>query len=280
MSQLIQLKQRIKAITAIKKITQTMRLISMSTHSKLKKQSEAIQHLRNEFQPLLCTLSAQSTQTQEHELQAKHKRLYILFASEKGLCGTFNATMFAFFNSHLTTTALENSHVITVGKKASQYLAQRDMKPLFEFDKVLPNKLDSIAQNLYKKIVEIHHNYDEVICFSSFSKTFFVQEARTTTLIPIKSDPCNIQQSDILLDDYEWPQDKEAVTKSLFLMLLKVNILSLLINSMLSEQSARFLSMDNATRSAENLQKNMKLTFNKMRQAKITRELIELISGF
>lgn len=280
MSQLIQLKQRIKAITAIKKITQTMRLISMSTHSKLKKQSEAIQQLRNEFQPLLCSLSTQSTQAKEHDIQPKHKKLYIIFASEKGLCGTFNATMFSFFNIHLTPTSLDNSHVIAVGKKASQYLSQRDIKPLFEFDKVLPNKLDSIAHNLYKKIVDVHHDYEEVICFSSFSKTFFVQEPRTTTLIPITSDPCNIQKTDLDLNDYEWPQDKEAVTKSLFLMLLKVNILSLLINSMLSEQSARFLSMDNATRSAENLQKSMKLTFNKMRQSKITRELIELISGF
>lgn len=280
MSQLIQLKQRIKAITAIKKITQTMRLISMSTHSKLKKQSEAIQHLRNEFQPLLCALSAQSAQLKQQDLPPKYKNLYIVFASEKGLCGTFNTTMFTFFNKHLTPEALENSHVIAIGKKASQYLSQHNIKPLVEFDKVLPNKLDTVAHNLYKKIVDIHHNYENVICFSSFAKTFFVQEAKTTTLIPIQANPCSTQDSNILIDDYDWPQDKEAVIKSLFLMLLKVNILSLLINSMLSEQSARFLSMDNATRSAENLQKSMKLTFNKMRQAKITRELIELISGF
>lgn len=280
MSQLIQLKQRIKAISAIKKITQTMRLISMSTHSKLKKQSEAFESLRTEFKPLLCAMSAESSQLQQSNLVKKYKNLYVIFASEKGLCGTFNTTMFNFFNSQLTPAALENSHVIAIGKKASQYLVQHNIKPLAEFDKVLPNKLEKVGHDLYDKIVEIHHDYENVICFSSFAKTFFVQEARATTLIPIKTDPCNVQNSNINLNDYDWPQDKESVTKSLFFMLLKINILSLLINSMLSEQSARFLSMDNATRSAENLQKSMKLAFNKMRQAKITRELIELISGF
>lgn len=280
MSQLIQLKQRIKAITAIKKITQTMRLIAMSTHSKLKKQSEAIQYLRNEFKPLLCALTNQSIKLSQPDSQPKHKTLYIIFASEKGLCGTFNATMFAFFNKNLTPEALENSHIISVGKKATQYLAQRGITPLIEFDKVLPNKLETIAQKIYKKIVKLHHDYEEVVCFSSFAKTFFVQEAKKSTLIPIQPEPCEINNSDLNLDDYGWAQNKDDVTKSLFLMLLKVNVLSLLINSMLSEQSARFLSMDNATRSAENLQKSMKLTFNKMRQAKITRELIELISGF
>lgn len=279
MSQLIQLKQRIKAITAIKKITQTMRLISMSSHSKLKKQSESIRHLKNELQPLVCSITTEQISDNPH--QPKYKSLYIIFAAEKGLCGTFNATMFSYFNHHLTSAALENSHVISVGKKATNYLAQRDIVPLLEFDKVLPNKLELVAQQLYKKILELHHDYEQVICFSSFSKTFFVQEARTTILVPVQPDPCPADNSNnINLDDYQWPQDQREVTKSLFHMLLKINILSILINSMLSEQSARFLSMDNATRNAENLQKSMKLAFNKMRQAKITRELIELISSF
>lgn len=281
MSQLIQLKQRIKAITTIKKITQTMRLISMSSHSKLKKQSDSIKYLKEELRPLLCALNTQQ-QAPPHTIQQqpKHKSLFIIFAAEKGLCGTFNSAMFSYFNYHLTPEALENSHVISVGKKATQYLNQKDITPIFHFDKILPNKLEIIAQQLYKKVLQLHHDYEQVICFSSFSKTFFVQEARTTTLIPVQPDPCNIIESKIIdLNDYSWPQHQQEVTTSLFHMLLKINILSIVINSMLSEQSARFLSMDNATRNAENLQKSMKLSYNKMRQAKITRELIELISN-
>ena len=318
MSQLIQLKQRIKTITAVKKITQTMRLIARSMHSKLKKQAGSLQVLKQEFKPLLCTLTKQKVVAQGNGQKIKYKTLFIICASEKGLCGTFNATMFSYFNKKLTPETLQNSHVISVGKKASQYITQRGIVPIVEFNKILPNKLESIVQDIYTKIVEIYPDYEEVVCLSSFAKTFFTQEPQTTTLIPIKQYPCSIIDENInflcsdvvssykqfhmkvygikifihstilkkslmifgIVDDYEWPQDKQDVTNSLFQILLRVNILSILINSMLSEQSSRFLSMDNATRSAQDLQKSLKLAFNKMRQAKITRELIELISGF
>lgn len=255
-----------------------MRLISMSSHSKLKKQSESMQRFRNEVKPLLCALTSE-TEDKHFVVSPKHAHLFIIFASEKGLCGSFNSSMFNFFNQHLTPEALENSHVICVGKKAIGYLEQKDIKALAVFEKVLPNKLETIAQDLYEKISKIHHDYNSVICLSSYPKTFFIQEAQKTVIIPIQKDPCDIE-SRIDLAEYEWMQDQASVTSSMFKILLKANVLLILNNSMLSEQSARFLSMDNATRSAENLLKSMKLAFNKLRQAKITRELIELISGF
>lgn len=278
MSQLIQLKQRIKAIASIKKIAQTMRLISMSSHSKLKKQSEAMQRFRSEIKPILCALT-----TDNPEIFAEHKptfkTLYIIFAAEKGLCGTFNSTMFAHFNQELTKEKLDNSHVISVGKKATQYLLDRNIQPLHDFDKALPTQLEKIAQNLYEKITTIHQNYESIVCLYSQPKTFFIQEPQVTTIMPITQDPCDITTTTIL-QDYEWIQERSDVTKAMFHMLLKTNILLILTNSMLSEQSARFFAMDTATRSAETLLKEMKLAFNKLRQAKITRELIELISSF
>ncbi len=279
MSQLIQLKHRIKSIATIKKITQTMRLIAISTHSKLKKQSDSLQYLKKELKSLLCSLDTQATLNQPDHVPA-HKTLFIICASEKGLCGTFNSTMFAYFNKHLTSEALINSHVISIGKKASQYLEQRNITPIVTFEKVLPNRLDIISQEIYQKIILLRNDYQEIICFSSVAKTFVVQEAKTTKLLPIQQDPCALSDATINFDDYLWRQDQKDIVLALHNMLLKITILALLTNAILAEQSARFLSMDNATRNAKSLQKSMLLTFNKVRQAKITRELIELISGF
>lgn len=278
MSQLIHLKQRIKAIGSIKKITQTMRLISMSSHSKLKKQTDNLLKFRDEVRPLLCTLT---TENLDEKLvhPPKFKTLYILFASEKGLCGTFNSTMFAYFQKHLPKENMENCHIIAVGKKACEYLKEIEIKPLYEFDKVLPSHLEKIAQDIYERVIHIHKHYESVVCFYSAPKTFFNQEPQTVQIIPIQQDPCDLK-ANIQLQDYEWIQDRTDVVRSMFDILLKTNILLILSSSMLSEQSARFLSMDNATRSAENLLKEMKLTFNKLRQAKITGQLIELISSF
>src|SRR3990167_3461971 len=143
MSQLIHLKQRIKAIGVIRKIAQTIRLISMSSHSKLKKQSESMQRFRNEIKPLLCALTSE-IQKIPTDHAPKFKTLYILFSAEKGLCGNFNNTMHHYFQQHLTPQDLQNSHVISVGKKTSVYLGLRGITPLFEFDKVLPNHLEKI----------------------------------------------------------------------------------------------------------------------------------------
>lgn len=278
MSELIHLKQRIKAISAIKKITQTMRLISMSSHSKLKKQSDAMQNFRNEIRPLLCSLTSDLEKPRDDHAP-KYKTLYIVFAAEKGLCGTFNSSMFAYFDKHLTPEVMQNSQVIAVGRKTMQHLEQRGITPIITFDKALPNQLEKIAQDLYERIIHMHKHYENVVCLYSNPKTFFVQEATTTQIIPIAQDPCDTR-SQQALQDYEWIQPREDVIKGMFRILLKTNILLILTQSMLSEQSARFLSMDNATRSAETLLKEMKLTFNKLRQTKITRELIELIASF
>ncbi|MBP7854782.1 F0F1 ATP synthase subunit gamma, partial [Candidatus Babeliales bacterium] len=146
MSQLIHLKQRIKAIGAIRKIAQTMRLIAMSSHSKLKKQSESMQKFRNAILPILCGLT-DARQKELNDHNPAHKTLYIIFSAEKGLCGNFQSTMQHFFEEILTEQNLSNSHVISVGKKTSQYLSLRNITPLYEFDKAMPNNLETIAQD-------------------------------------------------------------------------------------------------------------------------------------
>ena len=276
MSQLIQLKQRIKAIQSIKKITETMRLIAMSSHSKLKKQAEQLRAFEKEIVPLMCALN-HSEQQENHPIG--DKKLFILFASEKGLCGSFNSTMFQAFDQNLKHLDTATFHVITVGKKASVYADQHGMHSIKQFHNALPNRLEIIAQDIYEMVMQIHTQYQSVQCIFSNPKTFFHQEAIIQTIIPVEQQSCNADET-INIQHYEWIQPKQEVRQALFNVLLKTSILLIIAQSMLSEQSSRFLSMDNATNSATNLLKEMKITFNKIRQAKITRELIELSSNF
>ena len=94
MSHLIQLKQRIKAIFIIKKITHAMRLISMSSRIKMIKQSENLTIFRDEITPLLCSLERVHPSIDQN--QPFHKNIWILIASEKGLCGNFNSIITAY----------------------------------------------------------------------------------------------------------------------------------------------------------------------------------------
>jgi len=278
MSQLIQLKQRIKAIQVIKKITHAMRLISMSSRTKLIKQAENLELFKDEITPLLCALENVHQTTDQHTSYTKH--IWILIASEKGLCGNFNNIIFNHFEQQLKRINQNEYNFIAVGKQAGDYLHKQGIKMIARYDKLSPNQLEKTATFLYEYLLKHKNSYQTVTCFYNKSKTFFVQEPHQYQLLPVQPyTSCKIVNA-TNLDDYHWPQAPADVILCIFQSFLKLNVLYLLSESMIAEQSARFLSMDSSTRNAENLLKKMKLEYNKIRQAKITRELTELISSF
>ena len=278
MSQLIQLKQRIKAIEVIKKITHAMRLISMSSRLKMIKLSENLHLFRDEITPLLCSLeNAHSSIDQNQPL---HKNLLIIIASEKGLCGNFNSIIFNYFESYLKKIDVSTYDFITVGKQAGDYLTQRGIKVIARHDKLTPNHLEKTATHLYEFLVKNKDSYASVTCLHNRSKSFFIQEPCEFQLLPVQPQTsCNVQKS-IIIEDYHWVQKPADVVLCIFQSFIKLNVLAILSESIISEQSSRFLSMDSSTRNAENLLKKMNLEYNKIRQTKITKELTELISSF
>jgi len=278
MSQLIQLKQRIKAIQVIKKITHAMRLISMSSRLKMIKHSENLQFFRDEITPLLCSL--ENVHPSIDQNQSFNKNIWILIGSEKGLCGNFNNIIFNHFQEQLKNINIKEYSFITVGKEAGDYLSEQGIKITARYDKLSTNHIEKTASLLYEYLLEHKDSYQTVTCFYNKSKTFFVQEPCRYQLLPVKpQDSCSINDS-VNLDNYYWAQPPADVILCIFQSFLKLNVLFILSQSIISEQSARFLSMDSSTRNAENLLKKMNLEYNKIRQAKITRELTELISSF
>lgn len=278
MSQLIQLKQRIKAICVIKKITHAMRLISMSSRLKMLKQSENLKVFRDEITPILCSL--ETTQNIDELAQTTKKNLWIIIGSEKGLCGNFNTVITSYFHHHFKKINPQEYSFITVGKQAGDFLTQQNIPILARFDKLSPNQIEKTATLLYEFLSQYQDQYQTVTCFYNHSKTFFIQEPQQYQLLPVQPEKSCAIDNIIDNNDYHWAQPQADVLTCIFQSFLKLNILYILSQSIIAEQSARFLSMDSSTRNAENLLKKMNLEYNKIRQAKITRELTELISGF
>lgn len=277
MSQLIHLKQRIKSITVIKKITHAMRLISMSSHSKLKKHVESLHAYKQHLLPILCALEYH-TQPEEQISTKYQKTAYIIIGSEKGLCGNFNNLLFNFIEKSLSPSKLSPATVITVGKRATEFMRKKDIKLYKMYNKFTQSKIDSIAEHLYQDILKLKKDHQEIICLYNYPRTFFLQEPIQEVVFPVTNYECKTTITN--LDEYHWPQDSKEVSKAIFNNLMKLNILRLLSQSMMAEQSARFISMDSSTQNAENLLKSMNLLYNKLRQAKITKELAELSSSF
>lgn len=272
MAQLIHMRQRIKAVETIKKITHAMRLISMSTHSRLRAKKEQFQL----YKESLFSFSRLMHSPDEQQVVTSSQELIILVGSQKGLCGVFNSQIFRFFETNHIN--LDDTDMITVGKHATDYITSR-IKPLMTFDQFTSQEFVAIATTIADYISKNKNRYLQVTVYSNYGKTFFVQKPQKTILFPAAKLLETTSAAQTENEPYQYENDPTQLAQTIHHMLLTVWLEELLFDSLLAEQAARFLSMDGSTRNAENLLNQMKLEYNKTRQAAITRELTELSSS-
>jgi F-type H+-transporting ATPase subunit gamma len=282
MSQLIQMRRRIKAIETIKKITSAMRLISRSFHTRMHKRQDAL----GEYHDALCNIFAELRAVHPEWQPARFfpskklqkKELIIIIGSQKGLCGNFNTNLFYWIDNHRQELAAPNQHIIVMGKRVDEHLQKRTIATVKSYAELKPKALDEVTENLLHYMFEEGHNYTKVSILYNKSKTFFSHEQKLEQVIPFIG--YSGQASEQLSDDYRWEHSSNVVLNMLAQDFLKVTVRTALFDSLLGEQAARFISMDNATRNANKFLDSMQLQYNKARQAKITKELTELAGAF
>lgn len=285
MSQLVQMRQRIKAIETIKKITYAMRLVSMSAHSRLKRKQDTIIRYIESIEQLFGKIYRVDARWQSpilNPIQTTNvKKLIILVGSQKGLCGNFNSNLLYFFESHNASQANQSFDIIIIGKKIADYIKKlKHTAIITTYDTFNLNNLFIIAQEISDTIITASPLYQEVILLSNQLKGFFVQKPQESRLIPFAPSENATAMASIATDDFVWEHKPAELLDHVAQQYLEAQIQYLLFQSLYAEQAARFISMDNATRNADNLLESTRLTYNKLRQAKITKELTELTSSF
>lgn len=285
MAQLIQMRQRIKAIETIKKITHAMQLISMSTHSRLRSRTPLLTNYQQEvermFNKVRFAAPTWHSPIMYPDTAPENNPLIIIVASQKGLCGNFNSTLFHKFETSFSPEFLKNASLITIGKHAQNYINKYPAgKIIVNFDKFSSLQLNLISGRIVEIISTAQKPYSSVIVISNALKTFFVQRPLSTTILPLSSTAHDAAAQSTGGEDYTWEQQPGEILDDLALQYLTATMYRLLFQSLLAEQAARFISMDNATRNAKQLLEDTQLQYNKLRQAKITRELTELSASF
>lgn len=287
MSLLIQLRYRIKAIETIKKITHAMRLISMSSRSRLKNKEEPLKLYIKTAHELLARIHAHAPTWHNPILTpSSHlspKPLIILVGSQRGLCGNFNTTLFDYFESNIApkikTTTGTRINCIPIGKKAINYVSQNENLIMVDhYAEITANSIATIAHALTTFLLSQSEPYTQVHVVSNELKTFFIQKPHVTQLIPF-APIGSTSQSTTPADEYLWDQSPAEILDQLGTSTVESELHYLLFESLLAEHAARFISMDNATRNAQTLLEETQLQYNKLRQAKITKELTELVSN-
>jgi len=285
MAQLIQMRQRIKAIETIKKITHAMRLISMSTHSRVRGQIPILklytQEISELFHNIRTTVPQWTNSVMYPEQSPDANPLLILISSQKGLCGTFNTNLFKEFEKTISNESLKKINVISVGKKAVDFLRKKKPKKIIaEFPDLTVRNFTDISQHIIDEILQTKTIYSSVKIMSNELKTFFLQLPRMVSLIPLASKTETAVENKQSEEDYTWYQDKKELLDQLAPQYVSATINALLLESLLAEQAARFISMDTANRNAKTLLEETRLKYNKLRQWNITKELTELATNY
>lgn len=280
MALLIQMRRRIHTIETIKKVTNAMRLIAMSGHSNLKIKEITIKEYAQSIEKLFYQVKALTPETFDPfahlGVTVRTHPLVILVGSHKGLCGSFNEALFKLFEAKFPSDA--KIDIIAIGNKAIHYCQKNYPNQLIKtFEKFSYSTLKDTVWQLSKVISHTDHPYQTVLIANNYLKTFFVQQPAITQLLPLDSNKEIGYQADSF-EDYIWEQPVEYIAQDLALLYIEAQLHEALFQSLIAEQAARFLSMDNATRNAEGLLDVTKLQYNQLRQAKITREITELAS--
>lgn len=255
-----------------------MRLIALSTQARIKTSSVSLHTYVHEMKQLSERVLSDLTYEPESVVTppSGNEELIILIGSQKGLCGTFNIQLEYFFEQECLPLK-KNTHLIILGKKIVEYAQRKKIPTRMTFPNLMPSKVLSISKELTDHIWHHHPWYSRVSVIFNYIKFGVIPTSQKITLIPLEKNNDHTQRPK---EGYYWAQDPHLIMNTIFHNLLIARVQGCLLGSLLAEHMARFVSMHRATKNASDLLDVMHINYNKLRQAKITRELTDLIASF
>jgi len=293
MPSLKDIKTQINSVGSTKKITSAMKMVAASKLRRSQEKAEAARPYSSRLEEMLTSLasSALSGEGIIKLLTGTGKDdnyLVVPVSADRGLCGGFNSSINKETFKLMKSLQDQNKKVqlLTIGKKSRDFF-NRIMK-----EKIIENFVDTnVSGTGYEAALKISNKLQELYFEGTFDKCILIynkfksvisQEVTQQQLIPLdvssKSDDKNVNE---ITDNsiYIYEPDEETILQDLLPKNVSIQIFKVLLESDAGEQGARMAAMDNATRNAGEMIDSLTLKYNRTRQASITKELIEIISG-
>ncbi len=287
MPTLIDFRRRIRSVKNTQQITRAMKFIAAARLRKAQEGVTAARPYAREILRVLRSAVARMEDPATHPLlerRPEEKILVVLLTGDRGLAGPFNANVIRHALHFLRDHAAQKIQVLAVGRKGRDVLRKRHYNLVGEFLNVSLNVEFRHAKEIGARIIELYaaQEVDAVYMIYNEFKSVIVQRLCAEKLLPI--DPAVIGQPHQpepteSLVDYIYEQPRAELFKALVLRYVDTEIFRILLESSAAEHGARMAAMDSATINASELIDELTLDMNKIRQAGITRELIEIVSG-
>ncbi len=287
MASLDDLKKRIASVKSTQKITKAMKMVAAAKLKRAQDSAEKGRPYSEKMNNIILNLSEgiSDIESAPKLLSGTGKdqiHLCIVMTSDRGLCGGFNSNIIKKAKSYFSKLSSEGKElkIITVGSKGNDQLKRVFGDKIIENISFKNSKNANFfdAEKVCKIIIEKFQKEEFDICTIFFNqfKNVITQIPQAQQIIPLKTETDENEKS---VDNYEFEPDEDEILTNLLPKNISTQIFKAMLENSASEQGARMSAMDNATRNAGEMVDKLTIEYNRSRQAAITKELIEIISG-
>ena len=287
MPSLLDMRRRIKSVKNTQQITKAMKMIAAARLKRAQDNVTAARPFAQKMSEVLGNLSARIGDDFSHPLldaRGDQKYLIVLISADRGLAGAFNANIFKAAQGFIKENEGKQISMIPVGRKGRDFFRRREMNFLTEYvgltgkGRVEYGEAREIAQRVIKAFTD-DESIDKVfIVFSEF-KTVLSQKPVVEQLLPIPRNAQDEAATGAAQAEYIYEQPPAEIFGKLLPKQVETQVYRAILESIASEQGARMTAMDSASKNAGELIGTLTLNMNRIRQAAITKEIIEVVSG-
>jgi len=288
MANLKAIRIRITSVKSTRQITSAMKMVAAA---KLRKAQDKIVRLRpfaNKLHDILNNLNQDLAEAEVENIYGRNaapeKILIVAITSNRGLCGAFNTNVIREAKRVIADNYFEqykkgNIRFLSIGKKGFDYIRKQKLGIAGEFNDLLNDvtfeRTSAVAEKVMKSFIE--GEFDKVVIIYNRFKNAAVQQLTNEVFLPVSPTPEKGKSS--LTADYIYEPDKEAIVKELIPKWLKIQFYKAVLDSFVSENGARMTAMHKATDNATTMIRELTMQYNKARQAAITNQILEVVSG-
>ncbi|HEV2860376.1 MAG TPA: ATP synthase F1 subunit gamma [Pyrinomonadaceae bacterium] len=294
MANLLDIRRRIKSVKNTQQITKAMKMVSAAKLKRAQERAVAARPFATKMAEVLNNLSQYAGEDYHHPLldaRGDERYLLVLVTADKGLAGAFNANLIkaaqAFIREHEGKTV----EILAVGRKGRDFFRRRPVEIVGEYvgltgkGRIDHSEALEIARDVMRRFTE-DEGIDKVFILFNEFRSVMSQRVVVDQILPVSrgeeetegdasSAPAEAQN----LVGYKYEQPPEQIFGQLLPRLVETQVYRALLESVASEQGARMTAMDSASKNAGELIQTLTLNMNRIRQASITREIIEIVSG-
>jgi F-type H+-transporting ATPase subunit gamma len=279
----IDIRRRIRSVKNSQQITKAMKMVAAAKLRRAQERMFAARPYAAGLRKVLASVSTRVDISAHPLLQSREPEsnvVVIVVTADRGLCGAFNANVIRAAQNFIRESAFESVSVLTIGRKGGDYFKRRPIpvrRNVMVAQALSLGVVHEIAEGLIADFIE--EKIDGVYVVYNEFKSIMAQDVRAERLLPITRDFDDVTATDQGGIDYLYEPGPEQILSDLLPKHIEFQLYRVLLESAAAEQGARMTAMEAATKNASDMIEHLTLTYNRIRQAAITKEIIEIVSG-